>query len=625
VYAWVVAALGLIPITHSLYSLTQGTVPTEWLLFTGLTLFTGFFAISVPSLHATISASETFVFVSALLFGPAAATVTVMLDGVIVAMRSRDRRPYRVAFNIAEPTISVWAAAHIFYAISGTEPMLGHSIDLLSIALPLILLAAIYFALNTMLTAKAIELDKGLAFREFIRTNSTHTGLNFGASLFLLFLIAANAERVMFAAIGIVLPLLALSYYTSRVTMDSIEERNQHLSDLNTLYLSSVEALAMAIDAKDQVTHGHINRVQEAVVAVAARLGIDDPRELMTLRAGALLHDLGKIGVPEHILNKPGPLTSSEFEIMKTHAAIGADIVAQVDFPYPIEPIIRHHHENWDGQGYPEGLSGEDIPLACRILAVVDCYDALRSDRPYRRRLNDHEAMDIIQGRRGTMYDPEVVDEFTAIRTQIRFGESAGTDTPRPPLTSRVRPVSTERPTVRLQSATATEATAFPAWRRAVAPDAGAVLNAVDPRRNVLNATRVSHSEFTWLRDLEIPLGTRVTGWVGANRKTITNADARLDLSDSANAGHFENCLSVPITDGPELCGVLSLYSASPRAFSEEQSRVIESMAHLLIPRVGNVTSNPIPDAEAATPVSRPLEPRDTGQNRQTLQPLTQE
>ena len=285
-YAWLVVALGLVPIAQSIHSLSQGTVPIEWLLFTGLTLFTGFFAISVPSLHATISASETFVFASALLFGPAAATVTVMLDGFIVAARSRDRRLYRAAFNISEPTLSVWIASHLFYSISGVGPMLGQPVNLWDIAFPLVVLATVYFVLNAFLTSKAIELDTGLEFHQFLKSNSRHMALNFGASLFLLFLIAANAERVMFAAVGIVLPLLALSYYTSRVTMEGVEERNKHLADLNALDLSSVEALAMAIDAKDQVTSGHIGRVQEAVLAVAARLGMNDPNELMTLRGG---------------------------------------------------------------------------------------------------------------------------------------------------------------------------------------------------------------------------------------------------------------------------------------------------------------------------------------------------
>ena len=137
------------------------------------------------------------------------------------------------------------------------------------------------------------------------------------------------------------------------------------------------------------------------------------------LEAASLLHDLGKLAIPEHILNKPGRLTNAEYARMKEHAAIGADIIAGVEFPYPVAPIVRHHHENWDGSGYPHGVRGNDIPLGARILSVVDCFDALTSDRPYRGRLTDAEAVSILLERRGTMYDPLVVDTFLRVRHEL--------------------------------------------------------------------------------------------------------------------------------------------------------------------------------------------------------------
>ena len=168
----------------------------------------------------------------------------------------------------------------------------------------------------------------------------------------------------------------------------------------------------MAIDAKDQVTHGHISRVQVYAVGLAKALGVDDEPTLKGIEAGALLHDTGKIAVPEHILNKPGKLTAQEYERMKTHVTIGADILSGIEFPYPVIPYVRHHHENWDGTGYPDGLDGEAIPLGARILSVVDCFDALTSDRPYRRALSTDAALDILRERSGTMYDPAVVAEI---------------------------------------------------------------------------------------------------------------------------------------------------------------------------------------------------------------------
>ncbi len=141
--------------------------------------------------------------------------------------------------------------------------------------------------------------------------------------------------------------------------------------------------------------------------------------QLEAIAAAALLHDMGKLAVPEHILNKPGKLTTAEFEKMKRHADIGADLLSSIKFPYPVVPIVRHHHEFWNGAGYPSGISGTDIPLGARILSVVDCFDALTSDRPYRPRLNDNEAFEILRERRGTMYDPLVVDAFVQAHPEI--------------------------------------------------------------------------------------------------------------------------------------------------------------------------------------------------------------
>src|SRR2546426_4519323 len=166
----------------------------------------------------------------------------------------------------------------------------------------------------------------------------------------------------------------------------------------------------MAIDAKDQITHGHIRRVQAYAVGLARSIGVADEKLIKAIEAAALLHDMGKLAVPEYILNKPGKLTDTEFEKMKLHASVGADILSSIEFPYPVVPIVRHHHENWDGSGYPDGLKATDIPLGARILAVVDCFDALTSDRPYRNRMDEETALGILRERRATMYDPVVVD-----------------------------------------------------------------------------------------------------------------------------------------------------------------------------------------------------------------------
>ena len=158
------------------------------------------------------------------------------------------------------------------------------------------------------------------------------------------------------ALIGVLAPLLLVSYLVFKTTVGRLDDTNRHLGEVNLLYLSTIETLAMAIDAKDQVTHGHIRRVQRFAGGLAVRLGVDEQRQLRAIEAAALLHDMGKLAIPEFILNKPGRLTAGEFDVMKTHAAVGADILSAINFPYPVVPIVRHHHENWDGTGYPDGI-----------------------------------------------------------------------------------------------------------------------------------------------------------------------------------------------------------------------------------------------------------------------------
>jgi putative nucleotidyltransferase with HDIG domain len=330
--------------------------------------------------------------------------------------------PDKAAFNFGNLTLAAWASGTLFFAASGAKPLL-HGGQAATLILPLALLAATYFVINTGLIAAAIGLETGtgavlLWWRHFMRLAPGYAA---SASLALLLVVAL--QQVRFAAIWLLPPVLLVFYYTLRSSFGRVEDAKGHLDKLNTLYLSTVETLATAIDAKDEVTHGHIRRVQLAAMGLARELGVKDTETLKAIEAAALLHDTGKIAIPEHILNKPGKLTPAEYD--KLHAPIGADILSAIDFPYPVVPIVRHHHENWDGTGYPDRIAGSDIPIGARILSVVDCFDALTSDRPYRKRMTDEEALAILHERRGTMYDPLVVDVFAANYKRIMPGEDA--------------------------------------------------------------------------------------------------------------------------------------------------------------------------------------------------------
>jgi putative nucleotidyltransferase with HDIG domain len=341
-------------------------------------------------------------------------------------------------------------------------------------------------------------------------------------------------------------------------------------------------------------------------MGLARALGNLDEQTLKAIEAAALLHDTGKLAVPERILNKPGRLTPAEFETMKLHVDAGADILSSIDFPYPVVPIVRAHHENWDGTGYPSGLKGLDIPIGARILSVVDCYDALTSDRPYRAAMTDEEALGIIRARRGTFYDPAIVDMFelvchnidpVTVKPQMQKAihqinraaaiESAPAVASAPPAAPAEGPDSlrtlanlarivTGRP-----SATDVASMIW-AHVRHIVPNASCGFFVAHAAGESVVAKFVAGDGSTALQGLEFTLGDKLTGWVAENQQPLINSEARLDLGSEAAFVGLRYCVSLPMASDGRLAGVLSLYAADP--FTAEQAETLQSMLpHLAV------------------------------------------
>jgi putative nucleotidyltransferase with HDIG domain len=218
----------------------------------------------------------------------------------------------------------------------------------------------------------------------------------------------------LIASVALVVTLGYRAYRANRTLTGQLAEERRRSQQMGELHLATIEALALAIDAKDQTTHNHVARVEVYASALARTLGMSEV-DLQAVKTAALLHDIGKLGVPEHILAKPGPLTPDEFQKVRMHPQIGADILSAVPFPYPVAPLVLHHHERWDGRGYPLGLKGEEIPLGARILCLVDYFDALTSDRPYHKPLPIDQATELIKSESGKALDPRAVETFLQI------------------------------------------------------------------------------------------------------------------------------------------------------------------------------------------------------------------
>jgi putative nucleotidyltransferase with HDIG domain len=587
---------GCIVLSMSVSELWLVPPPVQWWVLVVLTLISGSAVLKIPAVPVNFSISDVFTLTSAVVFGPAAGTALVAIDSLVLSgcLIRTGLSLERILFNATAPSVAMWLSAVTFFHASGLHPLREQPLGLEVVGPWLLAFAAMYFVLNTFSIAVAVALHERANVFRIWQTHFKNLWIAFiGGGL--------GAAIVVFAlqhgTYGIVilsLPLLlaVILHFAYRNATGRVADRLQHLEQVNRMHVSTIEALAHAVNAKDGVTHNHIRRVQTRAIELAARLGVDSELQLRAIEAAALLHDVGKLAIPEHILNKPGSLTPAEFERMKSHARIGAEILSEVDFPYPVVPIVRHHHENWDGTGYPDGLKGDDIPIGARILAVVDCFDALTSDRPYRRALSVRETFEIIDSRRGTVYDPAIVDTFREM-----CASSMVDDAPVAPDASSVadaatKSVSTEsgvpepcdeaRLALELGAALSYSSGGRCAWAALTdglcgLPDVDTVvLFVVDEAKEQLTPRYVGGRHTTQFETLAISVGERMSGWVAAVGQPMVNADAALDLFD-IDAVPLRSAMAIPCQGPDDMRAVMALYSSSTEAFTPAHQRVVQA------------------------------------------------
>lgn len=427
----------------------------EWLefaLLTALVTASSSQSITIPSFRESdsVSASDAFVFLGVMLLGVPCAVWLCVIDALIA------KRTQRLTTRLAAPAImaiSIFIAAHGFYLtlncypavtaamtsrsnIAGeiafsssssshvTAPVFSRAVYPLGIAATssstisnaalvaaLAVMALTMYFVNCSLVAAIHAAKKRVSFFCVWREHYIWTSINFfAAALAAGFIYHALVHvGILYVVLGIA--IIAATILSYKVYFERMNEKTVEAAEMSRLHLATVEALATAIDAKDQMTHFHVRRVQHYCLELAKLFNLSEP-EIKALRAGTLLHDIGKLAVPDHILNKPGELSAAEFERMKIHTRVGAQILERVEFPYPVIPIVLYHHERWDGCGYPEGLRGEQIPITARILAVADAFDTVREARPYRQALSCEEASHLLRRGAGTHFDPQVVRVF---------------------------------------------------------------------------------------------------------------------------------------------------------------------------------------------------------------------
>jgi putative nucleotidyltransferase with HDIG domain len=498
-------------------------------------------------------------------------------------------RTIQVAFSVCTLATSVCVSALVY----------GY---LRALTLEIVCLAAIavvYFATNSLLVAGIISLTEGKPLLSVWKANRWALAYYLiGASMAAL--ISTVPHAIQWELPIICLPVVYIVHRSNRTYVVQMEQEKSHMEQMNSLHLRTIEALALAIDAKDHTTRDHLERVQLYAVEIGKDLKLSG-EEMEALRAAAVLHDIGKLAVPEHIISKPGKLTRGEFEKMKIHPVVGAEILERVVFPYPVVPIVRAHHEKWDGNGYPYGLKGKEIPIGARILAAVDCLDALASDRQYRRALPLDEAMAKVASEAGTSFDPDVVRALQARYVELEQRVRNLTPQLQPVLSTDIKITRGHAPAAGFEDAETPDASQLARLQAALDPtDFDKSIRTVDGslrmqeilavsavrikrivpfdaiafyfwHENELRAEFVLGDESHRLEQLRVKAGEGLIGWVAEVGKPIVNGNPAVEPGFTGLAGHaakLDSALALPLQSGCERPAVVAMYRGQKDRFT---------------------------------------------------------
>jgi diguanylate cyclase (GGDEF)-like protein/putative nucleotidyltransferase with HDIG domain len=424
------------------------------------------------------------------------------------------------------------------------------------------------------------------------------------------------------------------TYLIYRGARARLQSKTNEIESLSQLHLATAEALATAIDAKDQTTHCHVRRVQIYAAGMGEVFGLST-NEIAALKAGALLHDIGKLAVPPHILNKPGPLTPAEFEKMKIHTVVGAQILGRVDFPYPVIPIVRHHHEQWDGRGYPDRLRGEQIPITARIISVVDCFDSIREDRPFRRGMTMDEATALLLRGSGIHFDPVVVEQFLknlprfdAQIAELGLQHQPANHSTEPPIQLSIVDMAqtrergsfiaydqikkAHREVYALYEIARTFGTSLDVAHTLeilvdkvghVVPFDTCCVYIYDDSKGYATARHVVGKNAQKLSARRIAPGEGVTGFALANRSPVNQLHPSLDFTGiNLDAGlKYRSMAALPLFKDDVLLGALSVYSSDLEQYTDDHMRLLETVTRLASDALGNAMQHAEAESHALT------------------------
>jgi diguanylate cyclase (GGDEF)-like protein/putative nucleotidyltransferase with HDIG domain len=637
-----IAAVLLCGMTVLTYSMWQGRSenPLKFICYLIIALAASRLKVNLPGITGTMSVNFLFLLLGVLELG---LPETMAMGCAAVIVQSYDSKlpnPIQVAFNVCSTALAV-AITFATYRYSLAHGAVNNPSTSLFIA------AAVYFVANTLPVASIISLTERRSLRRL------WADCYFWS--FPYYLVGAGIVGVMSWLHGftdwqtalLTLPVVYLIYRSYRLYLGKLANEKRHVEEMADLHMRTIEALALAIEAKDQTTHDHLQRVRVYAVEVAKELKVA-PDEMEALQAAALLHDIGKLAIPEHIISKPGRLTPEEFEKMKIHPMVGAEILERVQFPYPVVPIVRAHHEKYDGTGYPMGLKGTEIPIGARILSAVDFLDAMASDRQYRRALPLNEAMALVVRESGKAFDPVVVGVLERKYVSLEVLVHQRTlELNKQKLSTDVKDKDEERdedgaPFIRPDAGFETQGrrqlpersflSSIAAARQEaqtlfeLSQDLGASLSlgetlsvfAVKLRRAMpydaiaiyvrhgdeLVPEYVNGDNFRLFASLRIPMGQGLSGWVAQNLKPILNGNPSVEpgyLNDTSKYSTLNAALAVPLEGLQGVVGVVALYHAERDFFTTDHLRILLAVSSKMALAIENAMKYEQAESSAVT------------------------
>jgi diguanylate cyclase (GGDEF)-like protein/putative nucleotidyltransferase with HDIG domain len=606
----------------------------HFLCYLALAMVASTLKITLPGIDGTMSVNFLFILLGVMEMS-FAETVVIGAASVLVQSvwkRSKSIQPVQFLFNMSQLTVATAAAFIVYHA--GVRSVLRESQPLAVMAA-----SATYFFFNTVAMSLVISLTEQKqtlrVWRECYLWSFPYYLVGAGIAV----AVGQLDNHIGWQTSLVAMPAVYSIYCSYRLYLGKLETEKKHVEEMAGLHLRTIEALALAIEAKDHSTHDHLQRVRVYAMELANNLGLSN-EEKEALRAAALLHDIGKLAVPEHIIAKPGKLTQEEFDKMKIHPIVGAEILKEVEFPYAVVPIVRSHHERWDGTGYPDGLKGEEIPIGARILSVVDCLDALASDRQYRRALPLDQAMAYVASEAGKAFDPQVVSVLqrryidvermaneqrakprTRLSTDIRVGRGAApaagfTSSGQGPKESREHAFVSSIAAARREGQMLFELThdlgkslrldetlsiLSERLHEIVAYDSIAIYIVHNGVLHCEFATGLNSSLFS---SLDIPVGQGLSGWVAQNNQPILNGNPSVEpgyLNDPTKFSTLRSAIAVPLECASGVLGVLALYHAQVDGFTSDHVRILLAISSKLGLVIENTIRYRAAEASAST------------------------